>query len=115
VAAAGGTGTVNVSTTAGCAWTAAANASWLHVTSGSSGSGSGQVSYNVDANTGGARTGTLTIADKTHTISQAAGNGGTGGSNAPTAWQWTVKLGSTTVATSNAQSFSHLFAEFDDY
>ena len=68
-----GSGTVNVSTTAGCTWTAASNSSgWLHVTSGSSGSGNGTVSYNLDANGASSqRTGTLTIAGKTFTVTQA--------------------------------------------
>src|SRR5262249_29780874 len=47
---------------AGCNWTASANASWLHITSGASGSGNGTVTYSVDADTGPARSGTLTVA-----------------------------------------------------
>jgi len=74
--AAGGTGSVSVSTTAGCTWTASSNASWVAITSGSSGSGSGSVSYSVSANSGGTRTGTLTIAGNTFTITQS-GSGGT--------------------------------------
>ena len=63
---------VTVTTTAGCAWTAASNAQWLTVTSGASGNGSGTVGYNVAANTGSARNGTLTIAGHTFTVTQAA-------------------------------------------
>jgi hypothetical protein len=45
------------------------------VTSGSSGSGSGSVTYTVAKNTGGsARTGTLTIAGQTVTVSETKGN-----------------------------------------
>ena len=72
----GGTGTVSVSTTAGCAWTAGSNNAWIHITSGASGNGSGTVGYRVDANSGGARTGTMTIAGRTFTVTQAGGGGG---------------------------------------
>ena len=75
MAAAGGTGSVTVTPSgSACGWTAASNASaWATVASGASGTGSGQVSYNVSANTGPARTGTITIAGKTFTISQDNG------------------------------------------
>ena len=67
----GGTGTLSVTSLAGCAWTAASNVSWVTITSGSSGSGNGQVGYSVAANTGtSARTGTLTAAGRTFTITQ---------------------------------------------
>ena len=71
--AAGGPGTIGVSTNAGCQWTASTNAPWLTITSGASGSGSGNVSYTVGANTGAARAGTLTVAGQTFTVNQAAG------------------------------------------
>jgi hypothetical protein len=67
------TGSVTVTAGAGCAWTATSNASWLTVTAGASGSGNGTVGYSVAANTGVARTGTLTIAGLTFTVSQASG------------------------------------------
>jgi Zn-dependent metalloprotease len=77
--AAGGSGTVTVTAGAGCAWTAASNAGFIAVTAGASGSGSGTVTYNVGAN--GAttsRTGTLTIAGQTFTVTQAGTSGGGG-------------------------------------
>jgi len=71
-AASGGSGTVNVTVGAGCPWTAAPNASWLHVTSGASGSGDGSVGYTVDSNSStSARNGTFTIAGKTFTVNQS--------------------------------------------
>jgi hypothetical protein len=76
--ASGGSGSVSVSTTPGCPWAATSNNSWIHVTGGSSGNGPGTVSYSVDANSGGARTGTVTIAGRTFTVSQAGGGGGQG-------------------------------------
>jgi photosystem II stability/assembly factor-like uncharacterized protein len=67
----GGTGSVTVSTQSSCTWTASSNASWITITSGSSDTGSGTVSYSVGANPGAARSGTLTIAGQTFTVSQA--------------------------------------------
>ncbi len=65
------TNSVNVSTGAGCGWTTTSNVSWIAVTSGGSGVGNGTVTYAVAANSGGARTGTLTIAGQTFTVMQA--------------------------------------------
>jgi Zn-dependent metalloprotease len=76
-AAAGGTGTVTVTTSAGCNWTAASNSSFISITSGASGSGSGTVTYSVAANTvSTSRSGSLTIAGLTHSVSQAGTGGG---------------------------------------
>jgi hypothetical protein len=62
----------SVSTATGCSWTATSNASWITITSGSSGTGNGSVAFAVDANIGGERSGTLTIAGQTFTVTQAA-------------------------------------------
>jgi glucose/sorbosone dehydrogenase/BACON domain-containing protein/all-beta uncharacterized protein len=72
-AAGGGPGSnITVTAGAGCAWTAVASSSWIHVTSGASGSGNGSVGYSVDANTSiSARSGTMTIAGKTFTVNQS--------------------------------------------
>lgn len=70
--AAASTGSVNVITGNDCAWTAASNSSWLTITDGASGSGNGTVTYSVAANTGSSsRSGTLTIAGQTFTVTQA--------------------------------------------
>jgi hypothetical protein len=70
--AAGETASVTVTTTAGCTWTAASNATWITVTAGSSGNGNGTVSYNLAANgSTTSRSGTLTVAGQTVTVSQA--------------------------------------------
>ncbi len=66
-------GTVGVQTTAGCPWTARSNTSWITVTAGTSGIGNGSLSYSAQANFDtSARTGTLTVADVTVTMTQAA-------------------------------------------
>ena len=74
VGAAGGTGSVTVTASVQtAAWTASSNNSFLTITSGASGTGNGTVGYSVAANaTGSARTGTLTIAGQTFTVTQAA-------------------------------------------
>jgi Putative binding domain, N-terminal len=73
VPAAGGTGAVRVDTPAGCSWQAVSNAQWITIQSGASGSGGGEVRFQVAANTGAARRGTLTIGGQTFTINQSAG------------------------------------------
>ena len=73
----GGSGTVTVTTQAACNWTAVSNSSFITVISGGSGTGSGNVTYSVAANAStSARTGTLTIAGQTHTVTQAGTSGG---------------------------------------
>lgn len=69
---AGGSGQVAVTTSPECSWTATANDSWVTLTSGGSGTGDGTVAYSVAANSGTMlRTGTVTIADTTFTITQS--------------------------------------------
>lgn len=68
----GGTDIVTVTAGAGCLWTATSNVNWLNITAGASGIGNGSVTYSVTANTGPQRTGTLTIAGRTFTVTQAA-------------------------------------------
>jgi Lamin Tail Domain/Viral BACON domain len=69
----GGSATVSVTTGAGCTWSASSNAVFVTTTGGESGSGNGTVSYLVAANAANTeRTGTLTIAGLTFTITQAA-------------------------------------------
>jgi hypothetical protein len=75
VGAAGGTATVAVSANNTCRWTASSNASWITVTAGASGTGNGTVTFSVAANSSGARTGTVTIAGRTFTVSQSASGG----------------------------------------
>lgn len=68
----GGTPQIAVTNTQGvnCPWTAVSNDLWITITSGSSGQGGGNVRISVAPNPGPPRTGTLTIAGKTVTISQ---------------------------------------------
>lgn len=67
----GGTGTVNVTTAAGCSWTASSNASWITVSEANVGTGPGTVGFTVAQHTGVARAGTLTIGGQTFNINQS--------------------------------------------
>jgi Malectin domain/Beta-propeller repeat len=63
-ASTGGPGSVGVTTTPECGWTATTNNSWITLTSQVSGQGSGSISYTVAPNTGGSQlSGNITIAD----------------------------------------------------
>src|SRR5579875_2341802 len=66
---------VTVAAAAGCTWTAVSNASWITVTGGVSGSGNGQVSYALAANSGATRTGSLTIGGEAFQIVQTGPSG----------------------------------------
>ena len=75
----GGTGSVSVTATTGCNWKAVSKNSFITRTSASTGSGNGTVNYSVAANTStGSRTGTMTIAGRTFTVTQAGAGGPTG-------------------------------------
>jgi hypothetical protein len=70
VAFSGGALQVDVTTQAECTWSAVSNATWVTVSSGSTGTGSGSVQLSVAGNPGGGRSGTLVIAGKTVKVSQ---------------------------------------------
>jgi hypothetical protein len=73
VTAEGGQGSFTVTpSTNDCEWSAVSSHSWVTITSGASGSGSGRVDYTVAANSGPSRTATITVAGNVHTISQTA-------------------------------------------
>src|SRR6185295_10493512 len=109
----GGNGNVTVTAPAGCNWTAVSNDGFITVNSGAMGSGNGAVAYSVSANPGAVRSGTLTIAGQTHTVSQDAATAGctytispknqtftsNGGGNTITV---TAPVGCAWTATSNA-------------
>jgi uncharacterized delta-60 repeat protein len=69
----GGAGEFTITTDAGCSRTAVSNHSFVTITNGGTGTGSGTVSFTVAANTNVARTGTITVGNQTFTINQAAG------------------------------------------
>jgi hypothetical protein len=72
VAAASATGTFSVATLAGCSWSAVSDAEWIRIESGGSGVGPGDVTFAVTVNEGPGRSGSLTIAGATVTLTQEA-------------------------------------------
>jgi hypothetical protein len=75
VAAEGGTGTISVTASAAsCTWTASVTSGgdWLRITSGTSGSGGGTITFSANANPGGLRTASLDAAGHGVTVTQAA-------------------------------------------
>jgi len=69
----GGQGTVPVTAAAGCAWTATSNSSFISVTGQGAQTGNGTVQFTVAANaTTADRTGTMTVAGASITVTQRA-------------------------------------------
>jgi photosystem II stability/assembly factor-like uncharacterized protein len=67
----GGIGSLNLTATQGCNWTAASSVDWITILSAPSGSGNATLYFNVAANgTNAARTGTLTVAGQTFNVTQ---------------------------------------------
>jgi hypothetical protein len=60
---------IKVQTSAGCAWTAKSNTSWISI-SGASGTGNGNVTISVSKNNGGKRNGSVTVAGQSVTVEQ---------------------------------------------
>ncbi len=89
--AGGGAGTVTVTAGSKCSWTTSNSSSWISITSGASGTGSGTVAYSVAANTGTtSNTAGLTVAGQLFTVTEAGtptytitASAGTGGSISP--------------------------------
>jgi hypothetical protein len=67
---AGVTGTIDVTAPAGCAWTATSPDSWIQLSS-AGGTGDGQVTYDISANTSTDRTGSITVAGTTLNVTQS--------------------------------------------
>lgn len=66
----GGSATIAVTTASTCVWTAVSSASWLTVTSGTTGTGDGTVTVAAGANGQTPRSATLTVAGRTIAVSQ---------------------------------------------
>jgi uncharacterized protein (TIGR03437 family) len=71
-AAAASDGRITVNTGDGCNWTATADVSWIQITYGSPGTGSGGISYHLLANTSAQRTGNIHVGALACTITQQA-------------------------------------------
>ncbi|MGD0501006.1 MAG: M36 family metallopeptidase, partial [Bryobacteraceae bacterium] len=69
---AGETGTIDVTAPVGCSWSASNSLGWVAITSRASGTGSGSVAYQVAANGATARSGSITVAGQSVSITQSA-------------------------------------------
>jgi hypothetical protein len=78
VGSAGGSFSAAFTTSIGCAWSAASNASWLTIASATSGTGDATISYSVAANSGTARTGQITVTASGSTVQLTVTQSGTG-------------------------------------
>jgi hypothetical protein len=67
----GGSGTITVTTQSDCSWLASSGVSWIAITSGSSGTGSGTVGYLISPNAGKSRSAVSTIAGQLFTFNQS--------------------------------------------
>jgi len=71
-------GNVVVTASVACGWTAVSNDSWITIGVGATGTGNGNVAYNVASNTSAtSRTGTMTIGGQTFTVTQPGAPCGT--------------------------------------
>ncbi len=70
MAAGAANASIAISTHQACTWTARSTAEWITVTAGVDGAGNGTVTYRVASNGGDARTGSVTVGDRTHTVIQ---------------------------------------------
>jgi hypothetical protein len=71
---AGGTGSIAITTTSNCAWQAFSTVPWIAVTS-SSGTGNSSASFQVSANSGAPRSGTILIAGWAFAVTQQGADG----------------------------------------
>ena len=116
--AAGGTGSIAVTSGTGCPWAAVSNQPWVTITSGASGSGNGTIQYSVAANTGDVRDATISVSGAELKIQQgypvqfvAQGTQANGSRSAAgvvaglavdfSGWGWNPAGGNVTVTFSN--------------
>jgi len=64
-------GSIPVTAASTCAWTAASSATFLTITSGASGTGNGTIGYSIAANTGAARSASISVNGASVNFSQA--------------------------------------------
>ena len=64
---------ITVRTQAGCAWTAVSSDAWIRITAGT-GTGAGEVTYEVERNNGASRTGTVSVGDARVRVEQEGGH-----------------------------------------
>jgi hypothetical protein len=95
---------VTVTAAAGCQWTATSNQSWITIAQGATGSGNGTVRLTVQQNTGVLRSGTVTVAGQTVTVSQAAAGAPCSYTIAPSSYTAPVGGGTVQVSVNTTSS-----------
>jgi trimeric autotransporter adhesin len=107
--ASGGAGTISIAVRASCIWTASVGPAWVALKSPSSGMGIASVNYTVSANSGGDRSGILTVAGQSFVVEQSSASTAgltLAGSMAQLAsgggWDTTLTLVNTGAATGEA-------------
>jgi subtilisin len=96
----GGSGSFNVMTGAGCQWNAITANSWIPITGGATGAGNGTVSFNVQSNSGGWRTGSISVGERVFTVTQC------GYSVSPTSLEFPATGGQASVHVTTAAGCS---------
>lgn len=90
----GGTGNINITTNRCCSWSAVSNTNWITVTNGDF-LGNGTVFYTVEpCNSGTTRTGSITVAGQTFTITQNCSQA----CNLSQSFEWGTQAGSSTLS-----------------
>ena len=69
---AGGSGTINITASPGCSWSATTATPWIITNTPTSGSGNGTVTYLAVTNSGAAQAGTITVAGLPFTVEEGA-------------------------------------------
>ena len=69
----GGGGSFNVNAPGGCNWTAVTNDSWITITPPPNGTGTGSISFTVQANNGPQRSGSIVVGGQVFSIAQDSG------------------------------------------
>jgi hypothetical protein len=69
----GGSGTITMNVASGCSWSAVSDASWISITAGTTGNGTGTIAIAVSPNSGPQRTGTVSAGGQRYTVTQLTG------------------------------------------
>lgn len=72
VGAAGGTGSIAITTAANCGWIATTSAAWLTIIGNNTGSGNATIRFQAAANSGSLRAGLVRVNDRSATVTQDA-------------------------------------------
>lgn len=68
--AAGANGTIRVTAATGCEWGASVGPAWVALQTPTSGNGNANIGYTISPNTGGARSGSISVAGKSFVVEQ---------------------------------------------